>query len=1042
MIDEGLPLSPEQQAALQAGLPAPLLSLALTGAVEESRLRQALEQVVERHDGLRMALRPSALYRGLRQQPTATMLEWHALDMRGDTAGVARLRGYGDALRNQPFDLEAGQLLRVLFVRLGESEWQVRLMLAPCAGDRLTLVTLLGEWQAAYTDPASLPEEVCQYSQFIDWRADLEADESADAGRAYWAELNRDALPALRLPYRNVAAQVAKSESPGLDHVLPMRVAAALQDLAEARGAAFDTLLQAAWWALLARISGSEGFLAGWQHDCRMDYDVLAGSLGRYEKLLPLPLKPALDAPFSQWLEQVSGMLQQHIGWQEYAPQADAAEAPSVGFAFAHQPASPRTVAGIGWRVLELPGPDNRFELALHLLQDDVGQVTLHLHYVAEQYGETEMRCLLGQYLCLLEQLPGQFDAPLDALQISSADERRVQLSLCGPQRDFGHAGLPARIAHWAVTQPQADALQAGDVLMNYGELQARVERLAAALQRRGIGAERRVALLMPRCGQLVLALLAVLRAGGAYLPLDPAWPSGRLQKVLADATPDLLLTLDASELADQPALTLAELEAEADGESPTPLDTIRPEHAAYLLYTSGSSGAPKGVLVEHGQLLNYTAAVSEALALTGCRRFALTSSVAADLGNTALFGALWNGGCLVVANDDESKDASAFARFIREQRIDCLKIVPSHLAALLEDDNAALPSTLVLGGEATPRGLVTRIRELAPACRMHNHYGPTETTVGLLVHSVPADGVHAGDNLPLDRALANGYAYVLESGPTGLRPAPLGASGELYLGGAQLSRGYLNRHSDAFIDDPLRPAQRLYRSGDRARLLPDGSLQLIGRADDQVKIRGFRVEPGELQSVLLTQDGVRQAAVKVIDGQLIAYLVGERPRDALLAALKSELPDYLQPARLLYLPSLPRLANGKIDRQALPAPDALADAEHLAPRNALEALLADLVAELLERGPVSIADSLFDLGGHSLMVIKLCARLRKLLQMDVAPGVVFDHPSVASLAEALQQREATPGRLQQVAELRRKLAAMSPEERAALEAKARATQG
>jgi hypothetical protein len=275
------------------------------------------------------------------------------------------------------------------------------------------------------------------------------------------------------------------------------------------------------------------------------------------------------------------------------------------------------------------------------------------------------------------------------------------------------------------------------------------------------------------------------------------------------------------------------------------------------------------------------------------------------------------------------------------------------------------------------------------------------------------------------------------------LRPAPLGAVGELYLGGAQLSRGYLNRESDAFIDDPLRPGQRLYRSGDRARLLPDGRLQLLGRIDQQLKIRGFRVEPGELEAALLALAGVSQAAVKVTGEQLHAYVVSERSSEELLSELRGQLQDYLQPTRLLKLAALPRMANGKIDRQALPDPDSQDDGSDMqAPRDALETLLASLYAELLERDAVGTTQSLFDLGGHSLMVIKLCARLRKLLQIEVAPGLVFDHPSVAILAQAMRGLESVPGRLEQIAELRLKLAAMSPEERAALQARAKAAEG
>lgn len=1036
------PLSPEQQATLNAALPAPLLRIALTGVLVANRLREALQCLVERHASLRMALRPSPLYRGLRQQPVAAEFDWQSLDWRDSLATVEpRLA----ELRRQPFALDSGCLLRAVLCRLGEQDWQLALILAPTAGDRLSLQTLLDELQLCYAEPAAEFDEVCQYAQFIDWRAELDADAEAESGRAYWADLGLEKLPPLHLAYRQPAQFERRHGC--LLQAIPAVLLAELQQLAASRQQPLSTLLQAAWWVLLARISAASAFVGGWQHDCRRDYDSLAGSVGVFDKVLPLPVRIDLSESFAQWLQRLAVLLEEHVGRQEYWPLAEPPQQAhlSVGFLLSN-PSGERQSAGLNWRVLELPGADPRFELALQLEINTADcSATLQLHHAVEHYGQDAAQCLLNQYLCLLENLPTHIDSPLAEPNLSPAAERTRQLVLCGEARDFGQTSLPARLAYWAAATPAAEALHAQGLHLNYAELNARVDVLAAALQGRGIGPESRVALLLPRSGELLLALLAVLRAGGAYLPLDPSWPAARVRKILADAQAQLLLIQSDSPVAGlegQSCLTLAALQAEAAGRAPTPVTDIRLDQAAYLLYTSGSSGEPKGVLIEHGQLLNYSAAVSEALALDSCKRFALTSSVAADLGNTALFGALWNGACLVVANDQDSTDAAAFARFVREQQIDCLKIVPSHLAALLEDDSLVLPSTLVLGGEATPRALIERIGRRSSNCRIHNHYGPTETTVGLLVHSFGQNPWH-GDSLPLDRTLANGYAYVLEAAAEGLRLAPLGAAGELYLGGAQLCRGYLNGAAEAFVDDPLRPGERLYRSGDRARLLPGGSLQLLGRVDQQLKIRGFRVEPGELEAALLALDEVNQAVVQVVGEQLLAYVVSERQPQSLLAELRRQLPDYLQPTQLLNLPVLPRLANGKIDRQALPEPAGNPQEPHdalQAPRDALEALLAELYAELLERDTVGIDHSLFDLGGHSLLVIKLCARLRKLLQLQVAPGLVFDYPSVAALAQALRERESTPGRLLQLAELRRTLAAMPPEERAALQARALTT--
>ncbi|KGM30455.1 non-ribosomal peptide synthetase, partial [Inquilinus limosus] len=569
---------------------------------------------------------------------------------------------------------------------------------------------------------------------------------------------------------------------------------------------------------------------------------------------------------------------------------------------------------------------------------------------------------------------------------------------------------------------------------------------LAAWLVARGVGRESVVALDMARSAGMVVALLAVWRAGGAYLPLDPQWPQARRRLLLDQARPVLVLT-DATDpvVSDTiPVHALAAAMAEPASADLPDLDQDDPARAAYVLFTSGSTGTPKGVVIEHGQLRTYVEAVSEALGLAGCRRFALTSTVAADLGNTVLFGALRLGACLVVADEAEMADGAAFAGFLRRHGIDCAKLVPSHLAALLDAPQPVLPATLILGGEATPRALVDRILAVAPGCRMFNHYGPTETTVGVLVHAHdPAAPAWAGDALPLSRPLAGSAVLVLDSAG---RPAPTGAVGELHIGGAQLCRGYL--HGDAAGTFVEHEGRRLYRSGDLARHLPDGRLQVVGRADHQVKIRGFRVEPGEVEAALQVLDGVQQAAVVVHrpeggEARLVGFVTlapGAGDVAALRPALAARLPGPMVPAQIVALDRMPRLANGKIDRRSLPDPATLAETmAKVAPRDAVETLLRQVAAELLERPAeaVGVTDDFFDIGGNSLQVIKLVARIRKLFQVEVPPGIVFDHPSIAALAQALRGH-AAPGRIDQIAGLRLSLDGISEAERAALLEKAR----
>ncbi len=1022
---QGLPLSPEQAFALHKQRPPLHVRVCMAGALQPRQLHAALLQVVERHTSLRVALRASNLYRSLRQHVVEPSVEWHVLDAELSETDYPP---HFATLAAKPFDLERGCLVRGVLSQRTPNEWRLDLWVAACAGDRLSLQNLYAELVQCHGLAAATLDEAFEYSQYIEWRNDLDADDDAPAARAYWAALGLEALPPIRLGYRS--APMAQAGATQVTQITSSDVNLAIGRLVEQYAQPRGTLLQAAWWVLLARISGQSAFIAGWQQDCRVDYEALANGIGAYEKVLPLALRLDLNAPFQAWLHDLASQLEQHTQHQEHWNVATAATAHhrKVGFNLVSRSPVIRG-ASVQWSIDSLPGVDADFELALQVSLDEHGNDPhFSLQSPAGHIGEHDLRCLLEQYVCLLTSLAAeQHQGPLLELALSPAAHRQRQLQLSGPRRDFGSRTVIERLADWALQTPDAPALHAGNQTLTYRELHRQVEHLAGVLRARGIGRESKVALLLPRSTDLILGVLAVLRAGAAYVPLDPAWPEARRAKILADAQPHVLIGGDQG-------VSLAELQdapASAEAAEPIALDD-----AAYLLYTSGTSGEPKGVVIEHAQLLNYTAAISEALGLDQCKRFALISSVAADLGNTTLYGALWNGGCLVIASDDAGRDAAAFARYLREQRIDCLKIVPSHLAALLEDQASTLPQVLILGGEPCPAAVRQRIQALAPDCRVHNHYGPTETTVGVLYsHSQAFD---AQGPLALERALANTYAQVMEPTASGLRLAPLGGLGEVYLGGAQVSRGYLNRSSPAFIDDPLQPGQRLYRTGDLARLAADGRLHLAGRNDQQIKVRGFRVEPGELEAALLTLEGVSQAVVHVSAGQLMAYAVSTRPGAELLAHLRNLLPDYLTPAHVLCIPALPRLANGKIDYAALPAPDSLTTRQaEQPPRDALEALLADLYKELLERDSVSITDSLFDMGGHSLIVIKLCTRLRNLLQLDVPPATVFDHPSIAALADALRAQESQPGKLLKIAELRRMLAAMPAEERAALQARA-----
>ncbi|MEM6446901.1 MAG: non-ribosomal peptide synthetase, partial [Cyanobacteria bacterium P01_D01_bin.123] len=434
------------------------------------------------------------------------------------------------------------------------------------------------------------------------------------------------------------------------------------------------------------------------------------------------------------------------------------------------------------------------------------------------------------------------------------------------------------------------------------------------------------------------------------------------------------------------------------------------------------STGTPKGVAIEHRHILNYLQAISSQLHLPEVAHFALVSTFAADLGNTVLFPALTSGGCLHVIPEEQVADAAALTAYFQEHPIDCLKIVPSHLAALLlsASPEALLPKhQLVLGGEALSADLLATLR--AHDCAILNHYGPTETTVGVLTHLTSADDT---DIVPLGRPLANCRAYVLDSRQ---RPVPIGVVGDLYVGGAQVARGYINRPnltSERFLPDPFSQAEdaKLYKTGDRVRYLADGKLEFVGRSDRQVKLRGFRIELGEIEAALVGHPAIQQAAVTVwtkseSDRRLAAYLVAAKGQSLpstsdLRQFLQQKIPPFMRPSSFTPLKTLPLTVNGKVDWKALPDPDlsrADLEATYVPPRTEAERQIAALWQEILGIEKVGIRDNFFDLGGHSLSVIATHSKLRELFDRDIAITELFQYTTVSDLAAHLTQSQTQP---------------------------------
>ncbi|HEX5127572.1 MAG TPA: amino acid adenylation domain-containing protein, partial [Rhodocyclaceae bacterium] len=585
-----------------------------------------------------------------------------------------------------------------------------------------------------------------------------------------------------------------------------------------------------------------------------------------------------------------------------------------------------------------------------------------------------------------------------------------------------------------ASTTPDALAVRCGNITMTYAELNAGANRLAAVLRQRRVGAEICVGVLLERSVDMLIAVLGVLKAGGAYVPLSLDSPHERLALQLAEIEAPVVVTqeklLDRFSAFSVDTFCLDRDRDELLGATDEiPPADVSPDNLVYVIYTSGSTGHPKGVSVTHRNLVNYSHDMCRQIGARHGLQWATVSTLAADLGNTAIFPSLISGGCLHILEQQATVDSGRFIEYLSTHPIDVLKIVPSHLAALLPPDADAtwLPrETLVLGGEALSMDMARRLRVWSNDIALINHYGPTETTVGTLTFRMPM-AYEAGSRvatIPIGRPIANAEVCVVDER---FEIVPVGVPGELCVGGVGVARGYLNQPAataERFVPDPFgSEGSRLYRTGDLVRQLADGTIEFLGRIDQQVKIRGFRIEPGEIETVLKFHTHIRDAVVLARednpgDKRLVAYVVADKTRfDAgeLRIALQAHLPEYMSPMVFVRLDHLPLTANGKVDRKRLPVPDVAATLQttYVAPRTPTEEILVGTWSSILKLDRLGIHDNFFEVGGHSLFATQVISRVRQIFAIELPLRVLFEEPTIAGLASCVEQEKNRSGLIQ-----------------------------
>ncbi|MEU8922550.1 amino acid adenylation domain-containing protein [Kitasatospora sp. NPDC048545] len=1000
------------------------LVLRVAGELDTSALERALGDVVARHESLRTLIAEEDGTPYQRILPAAQARIGVELLPPGTAPELCTA---------QAFDLAADLPVRAHVIPAAAGEHLLVLVLHHIAGDGWSMGPLLSDLATAYAArtggaaPQWSPLPV-QYADYALWQRELLGDEDdpeslAARQLAYWREALAGLPEELSLPVDRPRRAAASHR--GERVVLPYgaELHRAVAELSRDHRVTVFMTLQAALAALLTRLGAGTDVPIGSVVAGRSD-EALDELVGFFVNTLVLRTDTSGNPSFTELLArvretQLDAHAHQDVPFErlveELNPTRSLARHPLFQVILLLEGSgsgsgAPLAGTGLDASVVSSGGSVAKFDLCVGLgesFDEDGAPAGLEcaIDFATDLFDRETVEAIAVRFGRLLAAVAARPELPIGRVELLSAAERAA-LPVDGGALPEQVPLLPAAFEAQAAGTPEAVALVCGDTALTFAELNARANRLAHRLIAAGVGPESVVALALPRSVESVVSILAVLKAGGAYLPLDADHPADRTARTLADAAPVLVLTdgrwPEPTALAGLRTLDVSG----ADGPDTDPAPRASAGNAAYLIYTSGSTGRPKGVVVPHGSIAALLAAhrtllVGPAETAHGRLRVALTASLSFD-GSLEPLLWLFAGHELHLIDDELRRDPAALVRHVRAAGIGAMDLTPSYAEQLvaegLLEDGA--PALLVLGGEAVGQALWTRLRE-APGTAAHNLYGPTEATVYALGRPVDA-----AERPGLGGPIAGVRAHVLDEH---LNPVPVGVPGELYLAGAGLARGYLGRPgltAERFVACPFEPGARMYRTGDLARRTRDGGLEYLGRTDHQVKIRGFRIEPGEIEHVLTLHPAVSAAAVlPAEDGlRLVAYVVADGPLDPaeLRAFAAGHLPGYMLPAAVVPLAALPLTGSGKLDRTALPAPDFGQLTGGRAARTPREELLCALFAETLGLDAVGIDDDFFDLGGHSLLAMKLLARVRAALGVDPGMRALFEAPTVAGLARRL----------------------------------------
>ncbi|MET3130772.1 amino acid adenylation domain-containing protein [Oxalobacteraceae bacterium GrIS 1.11] len=1031
-------LAPDSRAANNPGV----LRASCAHALNAASLERSFAEIGRRHEILRTTFHEEGgtPYQ-LVHESMPLRFSWRDLRALEEAPRAAEALRIAHQEGVQAFDLERGPLFALTVLQLGELDYMLLITSHHIISDgwsnalfskELSTFYILFEGENGAAQAPRPPEPRFQYIDHVQWERDWLRSDACQDQIAYWKRKLLPEAPPLALPTDHPRPP-AISHAGALQSVTaPAALAAKLKNFARQERLTQFPILMAAWVALLHRYTGQQEVVVGTSTANRNKREAQE-VMGLFINTLAIRVEVDGGQSARALLDQVSAVCQEAMRHQdvpfeklikEINPPRNLHLHPifQVMFVYQNVPAM-YEVPGMQLELLKIDYQASKFDLSLWA--EEINEdLVLTLYYSSDLFeAETAQRILL-HYQALLDSMLSEPTCAVDKLPYFV-----FQPPLPGAMRPAAAEGFHRRFESQARLHPDQVAVESAAKHLTYGALNGAANRLARHLLALDLAPASPVALLLMRAPNMLVGVLGIMKAGAAYLPLDPIHPADRIALLLRDAEAGMIVTEERFRplleqlpfpiraiYLDTDALAIARhgaanLELAIDGEQP-----------AYLIYTSGTTGMPKGVEVLHRNLLNYCDAIWPVMGLSPEDRCASVSSLAADLGNTMLFPPLAHGATVVIIDEELASDAAGLARYFSHRPVDAMKIVPSHLRALLAcaDARHLIPrKKLILGGEACSFDLIARVKALVPDCVVINHYGPTETTVGVLTYTVPRAGLPEHGAVPLGFPLAGSRIYLLDKAG---QCVPVGVAGEIYIGGANVARGYLKRPAltaERFVASPFADGERLYRSGDLARWRTDGALEFLGRADRQLKLRGFRIELSEIEAALSAHPDIVQAVVLApapsdVKQQLPAFIrlrAGAALDGACVTAyLRTCLPAQMIPGVIVFVDAIALTSNGKIDyAQLAGVPLAVGREGQRPPRDAIELSLLQIWQEVLGSDAIGIDDNFFQLGGHSLLAVQLMARVFDAYAQRLPLASLFEHGSIEEMAELLRAKAAPP---------------------------------